>query len=123
MNRGMGWPGSTSVEMVPRHSPPRYFTAPTSVMALSRGEPPVVSRSTAQKVTSDRGTARSSVAWCASSLLLPRSCSRGGAASEPTSYRTGVRESSARELPLHKGGEEMLDGGLRLLDVARVGAR
>ena len=67
MNRGIGIPGSTSVENVPKHSPPRYLTAPTSVMALSRGEPPVVSRSTAQKVTSDSGNASSSVAWCASS--------------------------------------------------------
>ena len=62
MNGGMDRPGSTSVENVPRHSPPRYFAAPTSVMAEAAGEPPVVSRSTAQNVTSESGTARSRVA-------------------------------------------------------------
>ncbi len=32
MNGGMGTPGFTSVSNVPSRSPPRYFTAPTSVM-------------------------------------------------------------------------------------------
>ena len=52
MNGGIGTPGFTSVWNVPRHSPPRYFTAPISVISHAAGEPPVVSRSTTTKVTS-----------------------------------------------------------------------
>ncbi len=57
---GMGRPGSTKVWNVPRRSPDRYFTAPISVMAQVAGDPPVVSRSRTQKVTSKRGVDRSS---------------------------------------------------------------
>ena len=56
MNGGIGTPGFTSVSNVPRHSPPRHLTAPTSVIAQSFGEPPVVSRSSTTNVTSrERG--------------------------------------------------------------------
>ena len=55
MNGGIGTSGSTSAWNDPRRSPPRYFTAPTSVILQSRGEPPVVSRSTTQNVTSSSG--------------------------------------------------------------------
>ncbi len=51
MAGGMALPGLTRVWNVPRHSPPRSFMAPISVMACSLGDPPVVSRSTTQNVT------------------------------------------------------------------------
>ena len=57
---GTGRPGFTSVAKVPRHSPPRTLTAPISVIAQSMGDPPVVSRSTTQKVTSASAVPRSS---------------------------------------------------------------
>jgi hypothetical protein len=56
---GIGTPGFTSVWKVPRHSPPRYFTAPISVIAHVAGDPPVVSRSTTTNVTSCSGVPRS----------------------------------------------------------------
>lgn len=65
MNGGIGSLGSTSVWKVSRRSPPRYLRAATSVMAALPGDPPVVSTSTTQNVTSDRGTSWSSVAWSA----------------------------------------------------------
>jgi hypothetical protein len=49
---GMGTPGLTRVWNVPRHSPARKRAAPTSVISQSAGDPPVVSRSTTQNVTS-----------------------------------------------------------------------
>ncbi len=61
---GMGIPGSTRVWNSPMTSPPRVLTAPISVMALVRGEPPVVSRSTITKVTEDSGSPISSSATC-----------------------------------------------------------
>jgi len=51
--------GRTSVPNSPITSPPRTFTAPTSVIESS-AEPPVVSRSTTTKVTSHSGVPRSS---------------------------------------------------------------
>ena len=48
---GIAMPGFTRVWNVPRHSPPRTLTAPTSVMAQRSADPPVVSRSTTQNVT------------------------------------------------------------------------
>ena len=45
MNGGIGAPGLTSVWNVPSSSPPRYRTAPISVISQSAGDPPVVSRS------------------------------------------------------------------------------
>src|SRR4051794_9481785 len=60
----MSVPGFTSVWNVPRHSPPRSFTAPTSVMAHELAEPPVVSRSTTTKVTSWSGAPSSSNDRC-----------------------------------------------------------
>ena len=85
MKRGMGRPGSMSVANVPRHSPPRYLTAPISVIALSAGEPPVVSRSTAQNVTSWSGVARSSVGWSPWSASSPHFLSRGRGPSDEES--------------------------------------
>src|SRR5918996_6653817 len=71
MNRGMGTPGSTRVWKAPRRSPPRYLTAPTSVIRESGGAPPVVSRSTQAKVTSCSGTPRSSKdGWIPASTVL-----------------------------------------------------
>src|SRR3954449_1965117 len=64
MDGGMRAPGFTSVWKVPRHSPPRSFTAPISVMADDAGEPPVVSRSTTTKVTSRSGVPTSSTVDC-----------------------------------------------------------
>ena len=66
MNGGMGAPGFTSVWNAPTGSPARYFTAPISVMLHDVGEPPVVSRSTAQNVTSRRGVPGSSAVATAS---------------------------------------------------------
>src|SRR3954470_6073539 len=60
----MATPGFTSVWNVPRHSPPRSFTAPTSVMAQELAEPPVVSRSTTTNVTSWSGAPSSSNDRC-----------------------------------------------------------
>ena len=59
MNGGIGTPGFTSVSNVPRHSPPRYFTAPISVIWSQPGAAPVVSRSSATNVTWWSGVARS----------------------------------------------------------------
>ena len=52
---GIARPGLTSVWNVPRHSPPRTLTAPTSVIMSSSRWPPVVSRSSTQNVTSASG--------------------------------------------------------------------
>ena len=61
MNGGIGVRGSTRVSNAASRSPPRYRTAPISVILDVAGEPPVVSRSTTQKVTSASGTPSSSV--------------------------------------------------------------
>ncbi len=61
MNGGITWCGLTSVWNSPSTSPPRTFTAPTSVIIDPPcAEPPVVSRSTTQNVTSCSGRPRSS---------------------------------------------------------------
>ncbi len=49
---GTAMPGLTSVWKVPEQTPPVVFTAPISVMPHDSAEPPVVSRSITQKVTS-----------------------------------------------------------------------
>jgi hypothetical protein len=56
---GTGCPGSTSVWKVPSVSPQRILMAPISVMRSWAAEPPVVSRSTAQKVVSQSGVPKS----------------------------------------------------------------
>ncbi len=61
---GMAAPGLTSVWNVPRHSPPRTFTAPISVMPHDAAVAPVVSRSTTQNVASMSGVPRSSNERC-----------------------------------------------------------
>ena len=61
MKGGISVPGSTRVWNSPRTSPPRTLTAPISViMDPEVGDPPVVSRSTTQKVRSRRGRPSSS---------------------------------------------------------------
>jgi hypothetical protein len=64
MYGGISQPGSTSVWNSPSTAPPRTFTAPISVIALSFGEPPVVSRSTTTNVTSASGVPSSSIVAC-----------------------------------------------------------
>ena len=61
---GMAVPGLTKVENSPSMTPPRTRTAPISVIAWAPGAPPVVSRSTAMKVTSRRGVPISSKEAC-----------------------------------------------------------
>ncbi len=57
MNAGISVRGSTRVWNSPSTSPPRTFTAPISVIIEPPcAEPPVVSRSTTQNVTSLSGT-------------------------------------------------------------------
>ena len=61
---GMPRRGSTSVANSPRIRPPRTLTAPISVISSPSAEPPVVSRSTTTKVTSQSGSSSSSNAAC-----------------------------------------------------------
>ncbi len=80
MNAGMVSSGLTSVWNSPSTSPPRTFTAPTSVIfEPALAEPPVVSRSTTQNVTSDSGRPRSSNEVCTASThrTLVRSSDTG----------------------------------------------
>ncbi len=60
----MARPGLTSVANVPRHSPPRTFVAPISVIMSSARSLPVVSMSSTQNVTSHSGVPRSSRLRC-----------------------------------------------------------
>ena len=64
MNGGISLPGLTSVSNSPSTSPPRTLTAPISVIALSSGDPPVVSRSTTTNVISASGVPSSSIVTC-----------------------------------------------------------
>src|SRR4051794_27062244 len=75
---GIATPGLTNVCSVPRHSPARSLTAPTSVMAPSSADPPVVSTSTMQNVVSLSGTPRSSNDRC-----TPTERRRTGVRSQP----------------------------------------
>src|SRR3954451_8764455 len=84
----MAVPGSTSVWNSPSTSPPRTLTAPISVIALSFGEPPVVSRSTTTKVTPDSGVPRSSMVACW--YLTPAAADPGGAPGPATGGRSGA---------------------------------
>src|SRR3954454_2216386 len=61
---GIARPGLTSVCRVPRNSPARTFTIPISVMRSVFRSPPVVSMSSTQNVTSERGVPRSSNDRC-----------------------------------------------------------
>ena len=72
MNGGIEVCGLTSVWNSPSTSPPRTLTAPISVIIEPAwAEPPVVSRSTTQKVMSRRGRPSSSKASiCADHLLM-----------------------------------------------------
>jgi hypothetical protein len=62
MKGGIPVPGLTRVWNVPMTSPPQYLTAPISVISHELADPPVVSRSSTQKVTACSGTPRSSKA-------------------------------------------------------------
>src|SRR5680860_1610433 len=65
MKAGIDDCGFTSVWNSPRISPPRTLTAPTSVIIEpALAEPPVVSRSTTQKVISRSGLPSSSKLRC-----------------------------------------------------------
>ena len=110
MNAGIGWPGLTKVWNSPSTSPARTLTAPISVIPHSLGLPPVVSRSTTTKVTSDRGVPRSSrVPWtiCMSARLGVTSDSHGeakrrGVGDQPVICRRRtpkVRDRSAESSP------------------------
>ena len=67
MNAGIAVCGLTRVWNSPRTSPPRTFTAPISVIIEpASAEPPVVSRSTTQNVTSRSGRPSSSKLRCTS---------------------------------------------------------
>ncbi len=67
MKAGISVRGSTSVWNSPTTSPPRTLTAPISVIIdPAAAEPPVVSRSTTQNVTSRSGRPSSSNVRCAS---------------------------------------------------------
>ena len=72
MKGGIAVCGLTSVWNSPSTSPPRTLTAPISVIIdPACAEPPVVSRSTTQKVMSRRGRPSSSKLICADHLLMP----------------------------------------------------
>ena len=73
MKGGISVPGSTRVWNSPSTSPPRTLTAPISVIIEPDvGEPPVVSRSTTQKVRSRRGRPSSSkVRWLSQATSAP----------------------------------------------------
>ena len=83
---GIATPGLTIVWNVPSRRPPRTLTAPTSVIASVAGDPPVVSRSTTTKVTSDSGVPRSSNEACS----IVRWAARPGEAMRVTPY-TNIR--------------------------------
>ena len=73
---GIAMPGFTNVWNVPRHSPPRTFTAPISVIRPSVGLPPVVSRSTTQKVVSARAApSKSRLSWAECGTGTADTCS------------------------------------------------
>ena len=74
MNGGMVHPGFTRVWKVPMHSPPRYLAAPISVMRSCSAEPPVVSKSMTQNVTSHSGVPISSKDFC-TLRVFPNKCS------------------------------------------------
>lgn len=71
MSAGIGTPGSTRVPSSEIRLPPRTATAPTSVIASVRWLPPVVSRSTTQKVTSRSGVPSSSKVSCGEQEVTP----------------------------------------------------
>ena len=73
MNGGMAVWGLTRVWNSPRTSPPRTLTAPISVIIEpASADPPVVSRSTTQKVISRSGRPSSSKVRCASHCVPTR---------------------------------------------------
>jgi hypothetical protein len=94
MNAGMEVCGLTRVWNSPSTSPPRTLTAPISViMSPSPTEPPVVSRSTTQKVTSRNGRPSSSkLRWSSQRLRT------GAVVMSPTVGGTSDKSREARLL-------------------------
>src|SRR5262245_18770660 len=129
--RGTGTCGFTSASNVPVRSPPRSLTAPTSVMRLSTGEPPVVSRSTTTNSTSDSATPSSSEAWIGSAST--RTPSLRGRARKEELTRTGVRGSRGQGCPapclcaqqfvLDQERDQLPDRDMGLLDVRGLRTR
>src|SRR6476620_1410294 len=93
---GIGCRGSTSVWNVDSRSPPRYVTAPTSVMAWSVGEPPVVSRSTTTNVTSESFTPSAKVHCSGSRSIGPPSAGAERGRSPYPNRCSGVKSGSER---------------------------
>ncbi len=100
MNGGIEVCGLTSVWNSPSTSPPRTLTAPISVIIdPAAAEPPVVSRSTTQKVMSRRGRPSSSKLICADHLLMPMtlgSRTDKSVQARPTRRCVGVRDRNCR---------------------------
>ena len=93
MNGGISCCGLTKVWNSPSTSPPRTFTAPISVMREPpAGDPPVVSRSTTQKVRSRNGRPSSSKDCC--SAHRGGSASRRGPGASPAVMGTTVGKRS-----------------------------
>ena len=115
MNAGISACGLTRVWNSPSTSPPRTLTAPISVIIdPPAAEPPVVSRSTTQKVMSRSGRPSSSKLRCASQRVVPgvaaprrsgsRSWSRDDARRGHRQPRDGARHIAAtREPHEHRG--------------------
>ena len=95
-------PGSTSVASSPICSPPRTLTAPISVIASVRAEPPVVSRSSTTNVTSRSGVPSSSNDSCAGRCgeictgRAPGSTDRRGRYVDPRQNRRAAGRSGRR---------------------------
>src|SRR3954471_7152306 len=98
MYGGISRPGSTRVWNSPSTTPPRTLTAPISVIALSFGEPPVVSRSTTTKVTSASGVPSSSIVTCSNRWSV-----RCGGAGEEGTGRTVGRGNDTPVMPRRSG--------------------
>lgn len=102
MNGGIGISGSTSAWKEPTRSPPTTLTAPTSVIRLSVGDPPVVSRSTTLNVTWSSGILWSNVVWI-------------GAASTGSSVRWAVRSSDHIEQVFERQASNARQHGLAVV--------
>ncbi len=109
MNAGISVCGLTSVWNSPRTSPPRTFTAPISVIIEPpAAEPPVVSRSTTQKVRSRRGRPSSSKLRCDSqregapwTALLMGSTLEAATDNRPDAARNRLGSDSTRSAKEH----------------------
>ena len=96
MNGGIAWCGLTRVWNSPSTSPPRTLTAPTSVIIEpAAAEPPVVSRSTTQNVTSRRLRPSSSKLRCDSQRAV-RAAGRRRVSAHGADARCGHRQFRGR---------------------------